>query len=255
MKQYESAFSTSKVDMIVEDPPCFFSTSDAGHPNLTDFIFTSEDIEEACKELSAESAAGPDGVPAKLLKECRTSISQPLSLLWRSSLDKGVIATDLLLLLICPVHKGGLRSIPKNFRPVALTSHLIKVFERVMRKALVRHMQENNLMSDGQHGFRSLRSTLTQLLAHFDAVLDALENGSSGYDSIYLDFQRRSTKWIMVFCCTNYELWGSVGRWGSGWRNFSAIDTKWWLVMDINPTNPLSPVGSHRGRSWARFCS
>ena len=136
-KQYESAFSTPKEDKIVEDPTSFFNTSDADHPHLADFIFTSEDIEEACKELSADSAAGPDGVPAKLLKECRTSLSQPLLLLWRSSLDKGVIATELLLLLICPVHKGGLRSIPKNFRPVALTSHLIKVFERVMRKALV----------------------------------------------------------------------------------------------------------------------
>ena len=170
----------------------------------------------ACKELSADSAPGPDGVPAKLLKECRSSLSQPLFLLWRSSLDKGLIATDLLLLLICPVHKGGLRSIPKNFRPVALTSHLIKVFERVLRKALVKHMQDNNLMSDGQHGFRSMRSTLTQLLAHYDAVLDALETGSSGYDSIYLDFQKRSTKWIMVFYCTSYALWGSVEKLESG---------------------------------------
>ena len=88
-------------------------------------------------------------------------------------MDKGVIPNDLLLLLICPVHKGGLRSIPKNFRPVALTSHIIKVFERVVKKALVKHLQDNALMADGQHGFRSMRSTLTQLLGHYDAVLEA----------------------------------------------------------------------------------
>ena len=84
---------------------------------------------------------------------------------------------------------------------MVLTSHLIKVFERVVRKALVRHMQENDLMSHGQHVFRSMRSTLTQLLAHFDAVLESLEGGASGYDSIYLDFRRRSTKWTMLFYC------------------------------------------------------
>ena len=55
-KQYESAFSTPKEDKIVEDPTSFFNTSDADHPHLADFIFTSEDIEEACKELSADSA-------------------------------------------------------------------------------------------------------------------------------------------------------------------------------------------------------
>ena len=109
-------------------------------------------------------------------------------------MDVGHIPSDLLLLLICPVHKGGLRSIPKNFRPVALTSHLIKVFERVVRKGLVKHLDENDLMTDGQHGFRSMRSTLTQLLGHFDAILEALESGATGYDAIYLDFSKAFDK-------------------------------------------------------------
>ena len=87
-------------------------------------------------------------------------------------MDEEPIPQDLLLLLVCPVHKGGLRSIPKNYRPVALTTHVIKIFERVFRKALVKHLEENDLMSDGQHGYRSLRSTLTQLLGHFDYVLE-----------------------------------------------------------------------------------
>ena len=109
-------------------------------------------------------------------------------------MDEGYIPNDLLLLLICPVHKGGLRSIPKNFRPVALTSHIIKIFERVVRKALVKHLEDNGLMTDGQHGFRALRSTLTQLLGHFDAILEALESGASGFDAIYLDFSKAFDK-------------------------------------------------------------
>ena len=48
----------------------------------------------------------------------------------------GVIPTELLLVLVCPVHKGGTRSAPKNYRPVALTSHLIKVFQRVVSDML-----------------------------------------------------------------------------------------------------------------------
>ena len=67
---------------------------------------------------------------------------------------------------------------------------MIKTFERVVRKALVQHLDENNLMSDGQHSFQSLRSTLTHLLGHFDAILEALEAGASGYNSIYLDFSK-----------------------------------------------------------------
>ena len=107
--QYESVFSTPKADKVVLDPESFFSDSPAEHPHLTDVNFTREDLEEACKEISPVSAAGPDGLPAKLLRECSATISQPLFLIWRNSLDKGVIPQDLLLLLICPVHKGGLR--------------------------------------------------------------------------------------------------------------------------------------------------
>ena len=123
---------------------------------------------------------------------------------------------DLLLFLNCPVHKGGLRSVPKNFRPVALTSHVIKVFEKVMKKALVKHLHDNHLMTDGQHGFRSMRSTLTQLLGHFEAVLKALETGSSGYDAIYLDFSKAFNKvdhGVLLNKLRNLGIHGKVGLW------------------------------------------
>ena len=131
-------------------------------------------------------------------------------------MDKGVIPNDLLLLLICPVHKGGLRSIPKNFRPVALTSHIIKVFERVVKKALVQHLQDNALMADGQHGFRSMRSTLTQLLGHYEAVLEALESGASGYDAIYLDFAKAFDKvdhGVLLHKLKKLGITGKMGVW------------------------------------------
>ena len=52
------------------------------------------------------------------------------------------IPADLLLVLISPYTKGGSRGVPKNYRPVALTSHVVKVFEKVVRIALVRHLEE-----------------------------------------------------------------------------------------------------------------
>ena len=98
-------------------------------------------------------------------------------------MEPGAIPAGLLLVLICPIHKGGSKSAPKNYRPVALTRHLIKVFKRVLRKALVRHIDKNNLLPTGQHGSRALRSTLTQLLSHWDTILDGLEQGS-GVDCV-----------------------------------------------------------------------
>ena len=59
------------------------------------------------------------------------------------------IHPQLLLVLIIPIHKCGSRSAPKNYRPGALTSHLIKVCERVLRHALVQHIEKLGLLPDG----------------------------------------------------------------------------------------------------------
>ena len=137
---------------------------------LSDMQFSTADIEKACAELKNNAAPGPDEVPASLLKNCSKQLSKPLYLMWRSSLDCGIIPPELLLVMICPIHKGGSRSVPKNYRPVALTSHLIKVFERVLRKVLVSHIERLGILPEGQHGSRAMRSTITQLLSYWDSI-------------------------------------------------------------------------------------
>ena len=117
---------------------------------------------------------------------------------------------------ICPLHKGGSRAIPKNFRPVALTSHIIKLFERVIRKDLVKHLETNNHISAGQHGFRALRSTLTQLLSHWDSILDGVLHGAPGVDSVYLDFAKAFDKvdhGVLLHKLKKFGVQGKVGTW------------------------------------------
>ena len=123
--QYSSVFVEPRPEWVVEDVQDFFKPNqDDDSQVLLDIMFSQEDIEAACAELKTSSAAGADGVPASLLKTCRKELSRPLYILWRASLDQGLIPSDLLLVLISPVHKGGSRGIPKNYRPVALTSHI-----------------------------------------------------------------------------------------------------------------------------------
>ena len=131
-------------EWLVKDAKEFFLDNTSGEGStLSDIDFSESDIETACFELKSSSAAGADGVPASLLKTCKKELSRPLFILWKSSLQHGVIPSDLLLVLVSPVHKGGSRCVPSNYRPVALTSHLIKVFERVVRKSLVKHLEDH----------------------------------------------------------------------------------------------------------------
>jgi hypothetical protein len=119
-KQYSSVFVEPRTEWVVKDVKEFFCSNQMS--DLVDINFSEEDIEAACSELKASSAAGADGVPACLLKSCKKELSKPLSILWRSSLDNGVLPADFFLVLISPVHKGGSRGVAKNYRPVAYMS-------------------------------------------------------------------------------------------------------------------------------------
>ena len=53
----------------------------------------------------------------------------PVARIWRSSLETGEIPTICKSAVITQIHKGKSRAVPKNYHPVALTSHLIKDHE------------------------------------------------------------------------------------------------------------------------------
>ena len=94
---------------------------------------------------------------------------------------------------ISPLHKKDSRALPANYRPISLPSHIIKIYERVLRKKLVEYLESNNLLCSNQHGFRSGRSCLTQLLHHFDDVMESISNNCD-FDSIYLDYAKAFDK-------------------------------------------------------------
>ena len=158
-----------------------------------DITFTTEDVEKAISEISASAAAGPDHFPALLLKQCKHVLSQLLYLIWRSSLDTGEVPQLLRTANIISVHKGNSRRIPKNYRPIALTSHLIKLFEKVLPRSIVDYMERHDLFNPSQHGFRHGRSCLSQLIAHYDHILELMEMVTVLMWYIWT-LQKRSTK-------------------------------------------------------------
>ena len=214
-KQYDSVFAKPRPEWSLTDFKTHFDVL-AGGDSLGKIVFGPEDIEKACAELRPSAAAGPDGVPAMWLKNCKKQLGKPVYYLCRASLDNGTIPTELLLVLICPVHKGGSRSVPKNYRPVALTSHLIKVFERVVRHALVKHIEQQGLLPEEQHGSRAMRSTLTQLLTHWDNILEGLEHGA-GVDCVYLDFSKAFDKVETGVLLHNLRYEKVLGKVDAGW--------------------------------------
>ena len=185
-KQYSSAHSVPSTQQLA-----YVETSDG--PTISDIVFTEEDIVAAIDELRNNSASGPEGLAAILLKKCKLCLAKPLYGLWRDCLDRGITPVKFKEAHVIPVHKGGHQGVAANYRPIALTSHLIKVFEKVVRNKLVEFFDENNLFNSSQHGFRAARSCLSQLLDYHDKIVGLLERGLN-VDSVYLDFAKAFDK-------------------------------------------------------------
>ena len=127
-KQYASVFSRP-IQNLPDADSLFQQEGIDNNQSMVDIKFNQDDIIEAIDDISPTAAAGP-GFPAILLKTCKNALSKPLYVLWRKSLDMGITPIDLKHSNIIPIHKGGSYAVPANYRPVALTSHIVKVLRK-----------------------------------------------------------------------------------------------------------------------------
>ena len=109
------------------------------------------------------------------------------------SFDAGIVPQQYKKQLIIPIYKKGPKTMPENFRPISLTAHTIKIFERILRDKLSNYFESNSIFNSNQHGFRRQRSCATQLLSHTHYIHSGLVEGN-GVDCIYIDYAKAFDK-------------------------------------------------------------
>ena len=85
--------------------------------------------------------------------------------------------------------KKGDKSIPLNYRPIAITSLTSKTMETIITKQLLTFLETSNLLSDHQYGFRKARST-GDLLAYAVHVWSSVLESCSESRVISLDISK-----------------------------------------------------------------
>ena len=189
-EQYQSVFSSPKYGMnLTED----LLQRNFERGDFRDITLTEEDFFKSMGNLNPNSSSGPDGIHAKLMLKCKNELKTPMRIMWQKSINEGTIPERLKRANISPTYKGGKKINKANYRPVALTSHWIKVFEKVIVAKLTEHLEHGGFFNINQHGFRRGRSCLSQLLEHYTEIIHLIcEKGS--VDVAYLDFAKAFDK-------------------------------------------------------------
>ena len=132
--------------------------------------------------LNVRGASGPDGLSARVLKECSSEISPMLALIYNESLAQGTVPDDWRQANVAPVFKKGEKYNAANCRPVSLTCICCKTLEHIIVSNINKHLAFESILADCQHGFRSQRSCETQLVQFYHDMVSNLD-GCSGSGS------------------------------------------------------------------------
>ena len=152
-----------------EDTSCLGSLEEElgasrSEARIEEVVLTENEVYEELCRIDPTKASGPDEIPGRLLREGAPWIAEPLLNIFNASLKSGRLPRDWTRVNITPVFKKGDKHAPKNYRPVSLTSLVIKVMERLIQRRLVKFLNDNDKLNQCQHGFRQAHSCQTQLL-------------------------------------------------------------------------------------------
>jgi hypothetical protein len=213
---YNTVYSVPRftmVESLIDDT--FTVDPSSQDPQLTSVTFNHESVGKALQSLSGAASPGPDGIPALCLKKGGSLVLTALVDVFTTSMDTSQVDNSMRRAFITPIWKGGDRSLPVNYRPVALSTHLSKTMERCLRAPIVEFLEATGQIDQSQHGARAGRSTLSQLLIHYDAVLKLIENGNN-CEQIYLDFSKAFDKVdhsLLISKLAAMGIRGNLGVW------------------------------------------
>ena len=160
---------------------------------MENIMFTQPGVEKLLLNINPTKAAGPDELPARVLKETAKQISGILSFMFQQAYEVGSVPTDWSKARISAIYKKGDKSAPSNYRPVSLKCITCKIMEHIVCSQIGQHLDSNNILHPNQHGFRKRLSCETQLVSSIQDWASSI-NLKRQTDVLLLDFSKAFDK-------------------------------------------------------------
>lgn len=188
--------------------------------NLADSIFTQSKVEWAVASFEPFKASGSDRIFPALLQNGGAKILETLTEICKASFLLRSIPMTWRKVKVIFIPKPGKKdkTIPKAFRPISLTSTLLKIMEKIIYEHVTSTTMQNEPLNRFQFAYQSNKSTVTALhelvtkvektisnkeiaLAAFLDIEGAFDNAS--YSSIKTALRKRNFDpyiigWIMT---------------------------------------------------------
>ena len=136
-----------------------------------------KDAETALHNLREDSGTGPDGLPARILKNCAAALARPVLLLSLCILTSGVWPHLWRKHWVAPLYKKNSVYQPGNYRGVHLTAQLSKDVERLLKSLFYPYLLSSSAFGPSQFAYTTGRGARDALALLALTWLSALAAG------------------------------------------------------------------------------
>ena len=135
--------------------------------------------------MKVNKASGPDKITGKLIKICHLKLCSVFHILFQLGVELGEIPLQWKTAEIVPIPKKP-NPVLNDYRQIALTSLLMKSFERIVLKYML--PQVEHLLDPLQFAYRTKRSVEDAILSMLYVILEHLERRGSYARILFVDF-------------------------------------------------------------------
>ncbi|GBN93164.1 putative RNA-directed DNA polymerase from transposon X-element [Araneus ventricosus] len=151
--------------------------------------FSYHELKDALRK-SNPTSPGPDQIHNNMLKHLGESSLLTILLLFNRIWQERVFPHSWLKAIVVPIPKPGKdKQNPNNYRPIALTSCLSKLLERMVSARLMHVLERSKWFVPSQSGFRGRRNTIDNLLKLETVIREAFVH-KKHLVSIFFDIEK-----------------------------------------------------------------
>ncbi|KAK1786847.1 hypothetical protein P4O66_017229, partial [Electrophorus voltai] len=147
---------------------------------------TGADVRCTLRGVNPRKAAGPDNIPGCVLRECADQLADVLTDIFNISLSCAVVPTCFKTTTIVPVPKKPTVSCLNDYRPIALTSIIMKCFERLVMRHIKTQLPPS--LDPLQFMYHSNRSTDDAISTTLHLALTHLDKKGTYVRMLFIDF-------------------------------------------------------------------